>query len=114
MKSEKQIRAKLKQSIKNRNNIKGDVFLQLAIDSHINLLRWILDDPQYIGVEFERKNDSIYDMPDVTCGYCGRKMTAVRPGKHQCDNPNCPYIWLQSNSDEIRKNTLKDIGLESK
>lgn len=29
--------------------------------------------------------------PDVvaTCGYCGAWMSVVRPGKHQCDNPNC-------------------------
>lgn len=24
------------------------------------------------------------------CGTCGSKLTPVRPGKHQCDNPSCP------------------------
>lgn len=23
------------------------------------------------------------------CGDCGKRLTLVRPGKHQCDNPNC-------------------------
>ena len=23
------------------------------------------------------------------CGHCNKKLTLVRPGKHQCDNDNC-------------------------
>lgn len=25
----------------------------------------------------------------VVCGFCGHLATKVRPGKYQCDNPNC-------------------------
>lgn len=27
--------------------------------------------------------------PLVTCGQCGKELTLVRPGKYQCDNPEC-------------------------
>lgn len=33
-------------------------------------------------------------MNEPTCGDCGKELTLVRPGKHQCDNPNC----VQNNS----------------
>ncbi len=30
------------------------------------------------------------------CSYCGKELTLVRPGKHQCDNPDC----IQNKVDE--------------
>ena len=27
--------------------------------------------------------------PIVTCASCGKEVTIVRPGKHQCDNEKC-------------------------
>jgi len=35
------------------------------------------------------------NIPDVSkfvarCGGCKQELTLVRPGKHQCDNENCP------------------------
>lgn len=27
--------------------------------------------------------------PEPRCGFCGTKLTLVRPGSHQCDNPEC-------------------------
>lgn len=36
----------------------------------------------YVGVEGT-------EVSEPTCGDCGRKLTLVRPGKYQCDNPHC-------------------------
>lgn len=29
------------------------------------------------------------EQPEPRCGFCGTKLTLVRPGSHQCDNPKC-------------------------
>lgn len=39
-------------------------------------------------------SEHLLNIPDVsnsliTCQNCGQEMTHVRPGKYQCDNPNC-------------------------
>ena len=38
----------------------------------------------------EWAKDCLNDDAVCRCGGCGGWMTAVRPGKHQCDNPRCP------------------------
>lgn len=41
----------------------------------------------YMTGKYEESNPLFH--PPSFCGDCGKKLTEVRPGKHQCDNRKC-------------------------
>lgn len=58
--------------------------------------------------------------PIFTCGHCGKELTHVRPGKHQCDNEEC-LINQQANviksvceHDGLIKKELKSVWIDGK
>jgi hypothetical protein len=40
--------------------------------------------------EFKKLPIPVVSKSVALCGSCKQELTLVRPGKHQCDNENCP------------------------
>ena len=40
--------------------------------------------------EFKKLPIPVVSKSVASCGSCKQELTLVRPGKHQCDNENCP------------------------